>query len=52
MISARITGSAQMAAHLAAQARKLALARSETRRRGAGRWRVASLLWPLFAGER
>ena len=49
MISAGMSGGAQFAARLAAQARRLAEARVVARARGDGRWRVARLLWPLFA---
>ena len=52
MINARTNSGAQFAARLAAQARRLAVARVEARARGDGRWRMARLLWPLFGRER
>lgn len=51
MIAAR-AGIAGLAARLADKARRIAEARTEARRAGAGRWRRARWLWPLFAGER
>ena len=56
MITAKQIGGARFVARLAAQARRLGEARAEARvraRRGdARRWRLARLLWPLFAKER
>ena len=56
MITARQIGGARFVARLAEQARRLGEARAEARvreRRGdARRWRLARLLWPLFAKER
>jgi hypothetical protein len=56
MIRARQIGGARFVARLAARAARIAEARIEARRRGARRWRIARLLWPLFGpsadGER
>ena len=54
MISARTPG-AGLVARLAGKAEALALAHAEaglrSRSRDARRWRLAGLLWPLFAKE-
>ena len=52
MISARQIGGARFAARLAAEAGRIARARAEAQLRGERRWRLARLLWPLFAKER
>ena len=52
MISARQIGGARFAARLAAKAGRIAAARAEARLRGERRWRLARLLWPLFAKDR
>ena len=52
MISARQIGGARFVARLAARAARIAEARAEARLQGERRWRLARLLWPLFAKER
>ena len=51
MIAARQIGEARFVARLAASAGRIAAAGAEARLRGARRWRIARLLWPLFARE-
>lgn len=55
MIHARTDKGARLAARLGAKAEALARAHAEARlrrrRRDARRWRLAGLLWPLFAKE-
>lgn len=52
MIRSDASGFAELASRLTGKAQRLAQARSEMRlrirRRDAGRWRDARLLWPLF----
>lgn len=48
MIRAEIAALDSLATRLAARARRLAEARAASRKAGAGRWRKAALLWPLF----
>ena len=56
MIEARAERAAALAARLAARAERLGRAYAETKlrraRRDARRWRLAGLIWPLFAKER
>ncbi len=51
MIEARGGDPAGFAARLAAKAGRLAAAQAEARQRGERRWRLARLVWPLFAKE-
>jgi hypothetical protein len=51
MIRLRVGDPARFAARLADKAGRLAAARAEARRRGEHRWRLARLVWPLFAKE-
>lgn len=55
MIGATIPGSASLASRLVASIRSLAAAHAEelarARQGDAGRWRRASLLWPLFTKD-
>ncbi|MCC6829681.1 MAG: hypothetical protein IT550_15785 [Novosphingobium sp.] len=48
MIRAEIAAFDALAQRLVARARAMAEARAAARRAGAGRWRRAALLWPLF----
>jgi len=56
MIEAHIERGSALVARLAAKAETIAGARAEarlrSRRRDARRWRLAGLLWPLFAKDR
>ena len=52
MIAARIARGSALAGRLAANARRIAIARAETQRRtDERRWRETRLLWPLFAKD-
>jgi hypothetical protein len=52
MMTAKPESAARFAARLAAKARRLAEASLAARTQGRRRWRLAPLLWPLFAKER
>jgi hypothetical protein len=52
VIRAESGDGAGFAARLAAKAGRLTAAHVEARRRGERRWRLARLVWPLFAKER